>query len=107
MANQPSKVDAPEEEIAVQAEPAEEQIVPSEWRVDFAKWVTMAPIMAWQRAARLSDFDALAELMSQVIRSWPYDPNPRKVESYGQLTREQYKEALSEVGARVGRFFRD
>lgn len=76
------------------------------WNVDLGTWTTMKPIKAWQKAALRSDFDAVGEMMSKVIKSWPHASDPANIESYDDLTPSQFNEAARKVSEAVGGIFR-
>jgi len=76
------------------------------WTVNLEGWTTMAPVFEWQTAARSGDFEVLTSLMQQVVKAWPFEPAPDARESYSLISPVQFREALKEVGGKVGSLFR-
>jgi len=76
------------------------------WEIDLSQWQTVGPILDWSAAAREADFARLIALMAQVIRQWPFAPDPTKPEDYRQLTPMEFQQALAQVSAALGDSFR-
>ena len=73
------------------------------WLIDFSGWRQGDKrkfAMAVKHAAEVSyDESELYPAMAQVVKGWPFELDPSKVESYDQLPIEGWEEALDRVQA--------
>jgi hypothetical protein len=77
------------------------------WKVDLSGWTTMKAIREWQTANRAMDIDEINRIMAEVITSWPLAGDPSKLESYDDLSPQDWKTAAQEVSRVAGDIFRD
>lgn len=77
----------------------------TKWKLRLPDWQTMEPIIDWQQKALRFDIAGMNQIMAQIIEAWPYEGNPRDPQAYRALTPGQWKEAVTQVGQKIGSFF--
>lgn len=75
------------------------------WKLKLPDWQTMEPLMEWQQMALRFDIAGMNRVMAQIVEDWPYEGDPGDPKSYAKLTPGQWKEAVTQVGQKIGSFF--
>lgn len=85
--------------------PVVEHAPVKEWKFDFSQWNKLGTVRRFSRAAKSGDMDAMIEIMTGMITSWAYDPDPTNADEYDDLTMDQWKEVQGKVTSAVSDFF--
>lgn len=80
---------------------------PNGWMVDVSDITIMQPVFDWNKAVRTGDGDAMKTMMSKRIKTWPFELDPSKETSYGQLTPKQWLECQKKVGEAISGVFQE
>lgn len=76
------------------------------WIIDLEAWTNMQPFYDWQDYVRTGNLREMANVMTTVVKSWPYDGNPADPEYYKlSMKPAEWKEAAMKVGSAIGDFF--
>lgn len=76
------------------------------WVIDLAAWTHMEPFYDWQDHVRTGNLRAMAQVMTTVIKSWPFEGDPADADTYAKNLRPtEWQEAAKKVGSAVGDFF--
>jgi len=67
---------------------------------------TVRPVVEWQNAATSGNLGQMIKIAMTLVEAWPYDGDPKSVDSYYDLSPQDFKQVLQVVGDALADLFR-
>lgn len=78
------------------------------WEIDLSEHLTIGFVMQFTEAAKASNFERVIEMMSQVVKDWPFLPlDPAKPEDYYTLAPDEFMECANKVALGIAQAFQN